>query len=133
MSDGRERMRELLRLEGFGPRSIGCELTESDYDNVLDAMSRYAAEAVAAEREVTRGLLKVYDRETCTHEETHRGGALWTICDGCGRNWADDQGGFQPYVDPPEVAAARRSIEGGGAVAARKSDAERRTPQDSKK
>lgn len=30
---------------------------------------------------------------TCTHEETHRGGSIWEICDQCGAKWADDEGG----------------------------------------
>ena len=32
----------------------------------------------------------------CEHESTHRGGAIWTICDQCGKRWADDEGGFKP-------------------------------------
>jgi hypothetical protein len=31
----------------------------------------------------------------CYHEETHRGGVLWTICDHCDAMWADDRGGFK--------------------------------------
>jgi hypothetical protein len=57
-----------------------------------------------------RDLLAEYDRNTCTHEETHRGGCLWTICDSCGRRWADDEGGFKPHVDSPAVAAAREVL-----------------------
>ncbi len=30
---------------------------------------------------------------TCLHEETHRGGVIWEICDTCGMKWADDRGG----------------------------------------
>lgn len=29
----------------------------------------------------------------CLHEETHRGGTIWEICDSCGMKWADDEGG----------------------------------------
>lgn len=54
-----------------------------------------------------RDLLDHVDRNTCTHENTHRGGFLWTICDECGQQWADDRGGFVPYVDPEPVAVAR--------------------------
>jgi hypothetical protein len=57
-------------------------------------------------------LLDRWDRETCVHEETHRGGFIWTICNQCGRKWADDEGGFVPYSDPPEVAQARFLCEG---------------------
>ena len=58
-------------------------------------------------RQLIRDLLDLVDRETCTHEETYRGGAIWTICSNCDRRWADDRGGFVPYEDPPEVVAAR--------------------------
>ncbi|QIN95288.1 hypothetical protein DLP3_125 [Stenotrophomonas phage vB_SmaS_DLP_3] len=64
-------------------------------------------------RAVLADLLKLVDRETCTHEETHRGGAIWTICDSCGRSWADDKGGFVPHEDHPAVAAARKYLAGG--------------------
>ena len=40
-----------------------------------------------------RYVLEYAERETCTHEETHRGGAIWEICDSCGAKWADDAGG----------------------------------------
>jgi hypothetical protein len=33
------------------------------------------------------------EQNTCLHEETHRGGVLWEICDSCGMKWADDKGG----------------------------------------
>lgn len=58
-----------------------------------------------------KALLDHVDRNTCEHEETHRGGVIWTICDGCGRKWADDEGGFVPHRDPPAVAAARFACE----------------------
>ncbi len=57
------------------------------------------------------GLLRHVDAETCTHEETHRGGAIWTICDQCGRQWADDRGGFSPHQDAPAVVVARRVLD----------------------
>lgn len=40
-----------------------------------------------------KSVLQYAERETCTHEETHRGGAIWEICDSCGKKWADDEGG----------------------------------------
>ena len=63
-------------------------------------------------RGALESLLRYVDRETCAHEETHRGGAIWTICDGCGKQWADDDGGFQPHRDAPAVAAARALLAG---------------------
>jgi ribosomal protein L37AE/L43A len=58
-----------------------------------------------------RTLLDYVDQETCQHDDTHRGGVIWTICDGCGKKWADDEGGFVPYSDPPAVAQARAFLE----------------------
>ncbi|MGX5776952.1 hypothetical protein [Methylorubrum zatmanii] len=57
-------------------------------------------------RTVMRNLIAEHDKNICLHEETHRGGAIWTICAQCGRKWADDEGGFQPYEEPPAVTAA---------------------------
>lgn len=59
-------------------------------------------------------LLHHVDDITCIHESVHRGGSIWTICDDCGRKWADDRGGFKPYCDAPEVAAARKVVESRG-------------------
>jgi hypothetical protein len=56
------------------------------------------------------GLIRHVERESCLHEETHRGGAIWTICDGCGREWADDKGGFVPYSEPIALAVAKQVL-----------------------
>lgn len=58
-----------------------------------------------------KDMLNSYDRNTCTHEETHRGGAIWTICGDCGKKWADDEGGFIPYSEPLFVSCARQLLE----------------------
>ena len=39
----------------------------------------------------------------CEHEDTHRGGAIWTICDSCGYKWADDQPPLQRPVPMPKA------------------------------
>lgn len=57
-----------------------------------------------------RALLQRDVMNTCTHEETYRGGVLWTICSDCGRKWADDEGGKPEWVDPPEWVAAEDAI-----------------------
>lgn len=62
-------------------------------------------------RKLLRDLLGHVDRNTCVHENTHRGGVIWTICDDCGMKWADDRGGFKPHKDAPEVAAARAALD----------------------
>lgn len=58
-----------------------------------------------------KDMLANYDCNTCTHEDTYRGGAIWTICEGCGRKWADDEGGFIPYVEPLFVSCARQLLD----------------------
>lgn len=50
------------------------------------------------------------ERNECQHEETHRGGVLWTICSHCNQKWADDEGGFVPYQEPACVVAAREAL-----------------------
>ena len=58
-----------------------------------------------------RAALDYFDRNTCQHEDTHRGGFLWTICSDCGKKWADDEGGFVPYSDPPAIANLRAALD----------------------
>jgi hypothetical protein len=62
-------------------------------------------------REALKNLLDRDERNTCQHEETHRGGFLWEICDVCGAKWADDMGGKTEWKDPPEWVAARDALE----------------------
>lgn len=57
-------------------------------------------------RDIIQGLLDLYWKEQCMHEETYRGGTIWTICQACGRKWADDEGGFKPHEAPEVVQKA---------------------------
>ena len=58
-----------------------------------------------------RSVLEYAERETCTHEETHRGGAIWEICDSCGKKWADDKGGKPADAhDLPQVLTDARDF-----------------------
>lgn len=70
-----------------------------------------AGARIKALEEALSHALDHYDRNTCLHESVHRGGSIWTICDDCGRQWADDKGGFQPHVDPTEISAARTTLQ----------------------
>ncbi len=70
----------------------------------------YARPAEQAVTEALRDLLDHVDRNTCAHEDTYRGGSIWTICDSCGQKWADDRGGVIPYSDPEPVAKARAAL-----------------------
>lgn len=63
-------------------------------------------------------------RQTCSHDETYRGGAIWTICRQCGMKWADDEGGKPPYEDPPEMIAATAAIASLEAAISRKGKTE---------
>jgi len=53
-----------------------------------------AAEVIASAEKALDGALALDPH--CDHAYTHRGGAIWTICDDCGKRWADDKGGFKP-------------------------------------
>lgn len=55
-------------------------------------------------------LLFWAERQICTHEETHRGGAIWEICDMCGAKWADDEGGKPEFSWPSEILGARKAL-----------------------
>jgi len=58
-----------------------------------------------------RAVLEFAERNTCTHEETHRGGAIWEICSYCGKKWADDEGGKPANAhDLPQVLTDARDF-----------------------
>lgn len=63
----------------------------------------YAAQEL---RKPLEELLKNPNLYPCQHEETHRGGFIWTICDQCGANFADDQGGVPEYEEHPSITRA---------------------------
>lgn len=58
-------------------------------------------------REALTQLLSYAERQICAHDNTHRGGAIWEICDDCGAKWADDEGGKPEFKWPNEIEAAR--------------------------
>jgi hypothetical protein len=60
--------------------------------------------------EALAALLKWADAHVCHHDETKRGGTIWTICCDCGKRWADDEGGFKPFEEPWEFVRARRAL-----------------------
>lgn len=61
-------------------------------------------------------LLNWADGQWCPHENTHRGGSIWTICNDCGRKWADDVKPFDPDEDfePSAIKQAYAAIREGG-------------------
>lgn len=99
------------RTKGFENRDT-VRVDGPDAEAIADRL--HAALSAAPQdqdlRTALTDVLREYDRGICEHEETHRGGFIWTICDQCGRKWADDEGGFQPHVDPPAVVRAREIL-----------------------
>ena len=67
-------------------------------------------------RELLARAVRVASRNICTHEERHRGGVIWEICDMCGAKWADDKGGFKPNPSAIELDSieADLAVTGGG-------------------
>lgn len=59
---------------------------------------------------VLNRLVSFADNQICRHEETHRGGLIWEICDFCGAKWADDEGGKPEFVEPKEISDAYRAL-----------------------
>lgn len=55
-------------------------------------------------------LLDYAEANECPHEDTYRGGAIWTICRDCDRKWADDEGGFPGYQEPEAITKARAAL-----------------------
>ena len=89
----------------------------------VDAGNAMAAELhrlEAANAELLEALKELLNRDelrTCMHENTHRGGAIWEICDDCGAKWADDRGGKPAWVDPVEWDLAYAAIAKHGGAA----------------
>ena len=64
-------------------------------------------QAEVTDAALIRELVDHIERNTCTHEGTHRGGAIWEVCDSCGARWADDEGGKPEFKWPAVVEKAR--------------------------
>ena len=68
------------------------------------------AERIKALEDALRKLLARDELNTCQHENTHRGGGIWEICEDCCAKWADDRGGKPTWADPQEWVAARAAL-----------------------
>lgn len=64
------------------------------------------ARQIAEDEVLIARLLAHVEQQTCTHEETHRAGVIWEICDACGAKWADDEGGKPAFRWPAVVEQA---------------------------
>lgn len=90
----------------YGPGIKLYAAPQHDADHIPDTTKMVDAELL----ELLTGLLREIDRNTCTHEETHRGGFIWEICDMCGAKWADDEGGKPEFKWPEIVERARAKL-----------------------
>lgn len=97
-----DRLWELWNAQGTDDMS---KAEAFQFARAIEAEVRKDDEALIAQ------MLDHIERNTCTHEETHRGGVIWEICDGCGAKWADDEGGKPPFAWPKVVLAARARLE----------------------
>lgn len=70
-------------------------MVDSDSPALLDALEKAVAHI---------------ERNTCQHEDTYRGGAIWEICRECGAKWADDKGGKPEFKWPDSVLQASALI-----------------------
>lgn len=94
-------------------RAMGLN-TATEAADLIEQMARAAAPKAEVAQGVTEGvyraladILSYAERQICMHENTHRGGAIWDICDDCGAEWADDNGGKPEFKWPKEIIAAR--------------------------
>ena len=100
-----------------GGLSDGWEplMTVAQHERIVAALSAQQPAHVS----VLRGLVEEFVAHikdiTCTHDNTHRGGAIWEICDDCGDKWADDRGGKPAFKWPECVEKARAILNGGEA------------------
>lgn len=102
-SDGGEYPLACQRAKDGGYMLAQAESSWTAWQAAYRAASASSSEIL----EALNRLLRHVDSETCEHEDTYRGGAIWTICRDCGRKWADNRGGFVPHKDAPPVANVR--------------------------
>ena len=83
-----------------------------DYEETNRIVAALSAH-VSVPRELVEDLVGHIEDITCTHDNTHRGGAIWEICDDCGDKWADDRGGKPAFKWPECVEKARALLNEG--------------------
>jgi hypothetical protein len=95
-----------VQLFGVGPcdkcgfRKLHCRCSPAATTASASGDLRKALEAVT----------RFAESQICMHGETHRGGAIWEICDQCGAEWADDKGGKPEFKWPAEIELARAAL-----------------------
>lgn len=112
-------MNSPIKLPPRPPMDVGVS-GQVKFAYSQEALDAYAEQAVRDALAVSNGvelrpilvdLLAYVDLNTCTHENRHKAGTLWTICDDCGRKWAADRNPYKRHQDAPAVAAARAALE----------------------
>ena len=101
------RLRHALTLYAAHPKPAAADATAAspEWRHTAHRQTVLIAELRAA----LSVALDHYNRRVCTHENVHRGGV---ICLDCGAKWADDRGGFKPYVEPLEITKAHELLKG---------------------
>lgn len=99
----RERDEALALATNYSERwTAECKTLRGQIEAMREAIKK-AYEALAK-------MLHRDERNTCRHEETHRAGYLWEICETCGMRWADDEGGRPEFTPPNEWQIAESAI-----------------------
>jgi hypothetical protein len=90
--------------------SVGTAVINDECaDDILDSDARQRAE-IRRLRKAVEEAIRIGQGAICPHEERHRGGVIWEICDACGAQWADDRGGFKPDPSLAQLEAMWQSV-----------------------
>lgn len=95
-------------------RHVIAKRVKDDWRTKAASALRTQAHEIERLRGALSKLLRFAEGQICLHEETYRGGVMWTICAICGCKWADDEGGFKPAKEPQEITRARAALKGDG-------------------
>ena len=87
-------------------------MTVAQHERILAASVPAGCKVVPVE--LLKSVLREYDQQVCTHEETYRGGAIWEICSICGTKWADDEGGKPEFKWPDAIEQLRALLASAG-------------------
>lgn len=84
-------------------------------ESEFDIVSIWKEDDVSRQRDellkVLEDLTSYCEVNTCLHESTYRGGAIWEICNDCGAKWADDEGGKPKSNYPLPIQKARKFLD----------------------
>lgn len=98
-----------LPFEARGRHTAPAQPAAHHIEQALDMVTPAKSEVQRLRVALTQ-LLSYAERQICAHDNTHRGGAIWEICDDCGAKWADDEGGKPEFKWPNEIEDARAAL-----------------------